>query len=151
MNKQLSVTVAKACWSEYKKQLRQIRTEVFIEEQHVSQEDEWDGKDTLESTSHFIARIDNDILVNVPIACARLEENGKIGRMAVLKPYRDSGIGSAVLKYILNYARKNEISVFLYAQLQARGFYQKHNFVSVGEVFDDAGIPHIKMLLDSRE
>ena len=73
-------------------------------------------------------------------------DTGKIGRMAVLKPYRNQGVGSKVLESILTVAREMNIkSVFLFAQIDAINFYKRFGFEEEGAIFDDAGIPHKKM------
>ncbi len=67
--------------------------------------------------------------------------------MAVLKEWRGHGIGSAILKCLLDIATtKNYSSIFLNAQVSVLGFYENHGFSAVGDVFDDAAIPHRKMI-----
>ncbi len=84
-----------------------------------------------------------------PIGTARMQEDGKIGRMAVLKPWRGRGVGRALLQALLSEARSRGLtSVYLAAQIQAIGFYEKHGFQATGDIFLDAGIPHRSMILD---
>ena len=126
-------------WSDMTEHLRSIRTRVFIEEQNVPEELEWDNDDL--SCIHLLATKDKK-----HIATARLLKTGQIGRMAVLKPYRRCGIGSKMLKKLLSIAKGMGMEmVFLNAQIDAKGFYQNFGFKEIGDVFDDAGIPHIKM------
>lgn len=132
--------VEQVTWLDKEPQLRAIRTQVFIEEQHVPVELEWDGKDL--ECIHLLVKRDD-----ATIATARLLNTGQIGRMAVLKPYRDTGIGTAMLKKILSIAHSiNLDSVFLNAQLDAVSFYEKFKFIKQGAPFDDAGISHIRMV-----
>ena len=73
-------------------------------------------------------------------------EKGKIGRLAVLKPYRGRGIGMQLLEAMVGYLTELGLSeAYLGAQIQAVGFYEKAGFAAEGELFDDAGIPHRMM------
>ncbi|MEE9493946.1 MAG: GNAT family N-acetyltransferase [Gammaproteobacteria bacterium] len=119
--------------------LKQLRRIVFIEEQSVPEELEWDEQDA--TAIHFLAKIEN-----TAVATARLTSTGQIGRMAVLEKYRRQGIGSALLRKVLETAaRKNIEHMFLHAQVQVVDFYKKSGFVERGELFMDAGILHREM------
>ena len=134
-----NILVEQVRWKDKEETLRHIRTVVFIDEQNVPEELEWDEYD--EACQHFLASIGNDV-----IATGRLLDSGKIGRMAVLKPYRNQGVGSKVLESILTVAKEMKmISVFLFAQIDAINFYKRFGFEEEGAIFDDAGIPHKKM------
>jgi 50S ribosomal protein L16 3-hydroxylase len=136
------IRIQQVTWHEAEAQLRALRTVVFINEQHVPAELEWDGLD--EDCAHLLARDDE----GRPIGTVRLLADGHIGRMAVLPEWRGKGIGNALLHAVLNVARKRRMSaVKLDAQTHAVGFYQRHGFASAGEVFMDAGIPHQHMTL----
>ena len=125
-----------ANWTEEKQQLSDIRRQVFIVEQEVPEELEWDEFD--ETATHLIALIDGEV-----IGTARLKIDGQIGRMAVLKPYRHRGIGSRLLQLALTTARDMHYpKVYLHAQVEAIPFYEKHGFTAEGEVFYEANIPH---------
>lgn len=132
-------------WQASEPQLRAIRTEVFILEQHVPAELEWDGED-----AHAIHALAADPRGN-PIGTARLLLHGEwahIGRMAVLPAWRGQGVGTSVLRCLLNEARQRGAdSVFLNAQTYAAPFYERFNFVREGAEFLDAGIPHYRMTL----
>lgn len=133
--------VAEVSWAEQKPALSTIRRAVFIEEQQVPEALEWDGCDT--AARHVLAWVDTH-----PVATGRLLPSGHIGRMAVLAEFRGKGIGTAVLRSLLGLARAAGIAeVFLNAQVQAAGFYRAHGFISGGEPFFDAGIPHVQMRL----
>lgn len=121
--------------------IRAIRETVFIHEQRVPVELEWDGLDP--SCAHVLAWNDR----REAIGTARMQRNGTIGRMAVLKDWRGRGIGRALLQTLLDLALKQGLPrVTLSAQTHALGFYERAGFHVVGEPFIDAGIPHRKMV-----
>lgn len=131
--------ISKVSWAETKPELSAIRRAVFIEEQQVPEELEWDGED--EAALHVLVHEGSE-----PIACGRMLADGHIGRMAVLKNYRGRGAGRLVLKTLLMEAEKlRRGRVFLNAQTQAAGFYAKYGFNPVGGEFPDANIPHLRM------
>ena len=133
------VVISQVEWSVMEAQLRTIRTRVFIEEQNVPEELEW-GDDDIDCI-HLLANKNSEY-----IATARLLKTGQIGRMAVLNPYRRQGIGSKMLEKLISIAKDMDIkTVFLNAQTDAVGFYQRFGFQETGGIFDDAGIPHIRM------
>lgn len=119
--------------------LKKIRREVFIIEQNVPESMEWDEFDDV--ATHYIIRIDNQA-----VACARLKPDGQIGRMAVLSEFRNRGIGSSLLKFILRDAEQRNIrQLYLHAQVSALTFYKRLGFREHGDVFDEAGISHQMM------
>lgn len=117
--------------------LRAVRTKVFVEEQGITPEIEFDHLDPI--CHHLLAR---DSL-GQPIGTARLTPDGRIGRMAVLAEYRGRGVGASLLRGLLEKARHLGIeTVTAHAQIAALGFYQRLGFAVEGEVFSEAGIPH---------
>ncbi|MDG4647099.1 GNAT family N-acetyltransferase [Roseibacterium sp. SDUM158017] len=123
-----------------------IRRAVFIDEQAIPEAEEWDAAD--EIATHFLA-----IGPEGPAGTARLIPDGtvaKIGRVAVAKPHRGTGLGLALMEHLLDHARRNGFaSAALDAQLQAIGFYARLGFAAEGPEFDDgSGILHRKMRLD---
>jgi len=81
------------------------------------------------------------------VATARLQADGKLGRMAVLGEWRGRGIGRAILEHLLQRARRLKLaSVYLYAQVSAEGFYREAGFNPQGKPFTEAGIPHVEMV-----
>ncbi|MBI5752908.1 MAG: GNAT family N-acetyltransferase [Hydrogenophilales bacterium] len=132
-------------WQAAESQLRIIRTEVFIHEQGVPEELEWDGEDP-----HAIHVLAMDAGGN-PIGTARLLLHGSlahIGRMAVLPAWRRQGVGAGLLQVLLDTVRQRGVNgVFLNAQTYAAPFYERFDFVREGEEFLDAGIPHYRMTL----
>ena len=133
-------TIRRADWEQDRQALSLIRERVFITEQQVPQELEWDGLDP--GAAHLLA-LDS---ANNPIGTVRLLPDGHIGRMAVDESWRGRGVGSALLEAIIGLAHDTGMSrVFLDAQTHAIPFYQRHGFRAEGEIFLDAGIPHRHM------
>lgn len=129
-------------WHSARMQLSAIRTEVFIQEQHVPAELEWDEFD--QEAQH--------LLVSDPagkaIGCARILSPGSIGRMAVSARWRNQGVGSALLRTAIDLCMKNGwLDIRLSAQTHAIAFYEKAGFTICGEEYLDAGIPHRDMCM----
>ena len=128
-------------WHDQRDTLKAIRKSVFIDEQHVPEELEWDGRDT--ECTQFLLTVDS-----APVATARLTPEGQIGRMAVLKNFRGKGFGSRLLATVIEQAKHaGHKQVFLHAQVSVIEFYQRHGFTACGDVFIDAGIEHRSMKL----
>lgn len=129
-------------WQAHRDQINAVRRAVFIKEQGVPESLEWDGLD--ERSYHVLALS----AAGRPIGTGRLLPDGRIGRMAVLRRWRGRGVGSAILRLLLDLARKEgHATVRLHAQTHALGFYAKHGFQAVGEEFMEAGIPHRAMVI----
>ncbi|MDD2758710.1 MAG: GNAT family N-acetyltransferase [Methylomonas sp.] len=117
--------------------LMAVRESVFVAEQGISPEVEFDTLDPL--CHHFIAR---DVHGR-PIGTGRLSSEGKIGRMGVLVEWRGQGVGASLLRTLLEKARNLGLTaVSANAQVAALGFYERFGFERAGEVFLEAGIPH---------
>ena len=131
-----------ANWSADKENLKKVRSRVFIEEQSVAAELEWDGKD--EAALHWLALTED----NEPIGTVRMLSDGHIGRMAVLADYRRQGVGRALLQNAVDHGRHQHLlEVYLYAQTHALAFYRREGFIGQGEEFMDANIAHLTMRL----
>ena len=129
-----------ADWASDERSLRDIRQRVFMVEQGVSADLEWDGID--QDCRHALAQ-DGE---RRPIGCARLLPDGHIGRVAVLAEWRGRGVGDALLERMIALARElGHVRVMLNAQTHALAFYARHGFVAFGPEYDDAGIPHRAM------
>jgi predicted GNAT family N-acyltransferase len=123
--------------------IRRVRDTVFVREQAVPLELEWDGEDP--HALHVIALDPDDEVVGT----GRLLPDGHIGRMAVLPDWRRQGVGTALLQALLEEATRAGLSrVFLHAQTSAVDFYARYGFIARGEEFMDAGIPHYYMERD---
>ncbi|MES9981540.1 MAG: GNAT family N-acetyltransferase, partial [Candidatus Thiodiazotropha sp. 6PLUC5] len=141
-----SYTIRQAKWPEERELLRQVREPVFIHEQGVPVSMEWDDNDLV--AYHLIA-LDSQ---QNPIGTARLLGSGQIGRMAVLQKWRNQGIGTALLMELLQRASQvGQEQLFLHAQTSAESFYKNVGFVSIGEIFQEADIPHRKMIFSFSE
>jgi len=121
--------------------LRQVRETVFIDEQRVPRELEFDDRDAL--CIHVLA-FDGD----APVGTGRLDLDygGKVGRVAVVATHRRFGVGTAVMNALHAAAReRKQSSVWCNAQLTAVPFYERLGYVSSGPVFVEAGIDHLRM------
>lgn len=124
-------------WDNLRDHAQALRIEVFVVEQGVPIELEWDEGD--EVSIHAVA-YDAE---GQPVATGRLLPDGHIGRMAVRKSARGQGIGSQVLEALLAEARRLGYGkLVLHAQSHAIDFYRRHGFVVEGETFMEAGIAH---------
>lgn len=133
-------TVQRAVWPRDEAAIARVRRAVFIEEQAVPEELEWEDIDP--QCAWFVARAGDRV-----VGIARLTPEGRIGRMAVMPAWRQRGVGRALLQAALSQAREHGLTgVHLSAQTHASGFYARQGFIAVGEVYQDAGIPHIHMV-----
>lgn len=122
--------------------LRAVREPVFVLEQNVPLDMEWDELDPL---SRHVLALDSS---NQPVGTARLTPDHRIGRMAVLRDWRGRGIGEAMLHALLDQARQlGYPAIELHAQVDAIGFYERNGFTAYGDEFDEAGIRHRHMRL----
>jgi predicted GNAT family N-acyltransferase len=124
--------------------INQIRTKVFQEEQGVSAKLEFDGLDT--SATHLLAQING-----IAVGTARIREldddTVKIERLAVLPDYRKQGIGKQLMVSALSaITQQGKSLVIVHAQEYVIQLYQQLGFEVVGEKFNEAGIPHVKMI-----
>lgn len=137
---ELPYTIRAADWDDDRLALKHVRRVVFMQEQGVPEELEWDEWDSV--SRHFLA----EDAQGHPIGTARLLPDGHVGRMAVLPFWRRRGVGRALLHHVLTTARDTGFSaVELAAQTHALKFYERFGFVAFGDEFLDAGIPHRNM------
>ncbi|EIM18327.1 GNAT family N-acetyltransferase [Pseudomonas chlororaphis] len=140
MNK---IRVRVADWQKDNAEIRRIREAVFIVEQSVPPELEWDADD--DSAAHFLA-LEGDF----PIGTARLLPDGQVGRVSVLKDWRGLKVGDALMQAVIGEAEKRGLKqLMLSAQVQATTFYERLGFSIVSEEFLEAGIPHVDMVRGS--
>jgi predicted GNAT family N-acyltransferase len=124
-----------------------IRMSVFVKEQGVPEEIELDRED--KRAIHFLAFTAGKTVGTARVVLRR--GSAKIGRMAVLKSYRRKGIGKKLLTRAVELAtRRRARRIYLHAQVPVIGFYEATGFRAVGPVFDEAGIPHRKMIRTKR-
>lgn len=118
-----------------------IRFEVFVREQGFAAEIEIDGVDP--DCAHVLASTAD----GVPVGTGRLLPDGHIGRIAVLKAHRGSGVGSRITEKLVELAAGRGFPrVELNSQVHAIAFYERLGFTAIGEVFDEAGAPHRAMI-----
>jgi predicted GNAT family N-acyltransferase len=135
--------VEPATWPVDMGDLRAVRTEVFVVEQEVPEDEEWDELD--ETSQHVIARDAN----GRPIGTGRLTPEPRIGRMAVVRDWRGKGVGEAILRVLLENARSRHYrSIEIHAQSHAIAFYERAGFEAYGEEFDECGILHRHMRIE---
>ena len=134
------VLVQLGSWADLGDRARAIRFEVFVQEQQVPIAEELDAMDP--HCLHALAFS----LQGAVLGTGRLLPDGHIGRMAVRHAARKKGVGTALLKALTEAAHTKGFSeVVLGAQLHAKDFYLKQDFVEFGEVFLDANIEHVMM------
>ncbi|AOF80489.1 acetyltransferase domain protein [Methyloversatilis sp. RAC08] len=135
-----ALTVVVGDWALLEPALRAVREAVFIVEQGIPAELEWDTDDA--TSRHALACVDG-----APVACGRLLPDGHIGRMAVRAPWRGQGIGRAILDALIDSARQGGLPLLqLHAQMHATGFYERARFTAEGPPFDEVGIVHQRMV-----
>ena len=142
MKNNLKVEIVK--WIDGHAQLKNIREKVFIQEQKVTPELEWDGMD--EKAIHFLVFKDEEA-----IGCARaivIKSQMQLGRMAVLKEYRGQGAGSTLIEKAIVTAKLKQLSgIHISSQCNAINFYVKFGFEVMGDTYLDAEILHRDMTL----
>ena len=131
-------------WATLGEAAASVRTAVFVQEQGIAREDEWDAFDATAVHAVITNRLGQ------PVATGRLLQDGagvgRIGRMAVLRPLRGSSLGEAVVAALEQAARaRGDHEVRLNAQRSAEGFYRRLGYMSYGELFAEVGIAHIGM------
>ena len=140
----MSALINISSWNEVKDLIKPIRVKVFVIEQHVPEELEWDEYD--ESAWHAVAKLNEQV-----VGTGRLildQSKAKIGRMAIDKDSRGKGVGSEILRALINLGKEKGAQEFiLHAQTHAIAFYAREGFEPYGPIFDEAGIPHLEMRL----
>lgn len=135
------IHIIEASWAEHKAQLVQIRSLVFMDEQQVPADLEWDGLD--DTAQHLLAMSGGKA-----VGCARLLADGSIGRMAVLRNWRGKGVGSQLLSAAIKLQQQRAMPVIqLSAQVHAISFYEKAGFEVCSQPYMDANILHVDMRL----
>jgi predicted GNAT family N-acyltransferase len=118
-----------------------IRKKVFVEEQDCPPELEWENE---EESIHFLAELNGE-----PCGACRwrkTDKGYKLERFAVLKAFRGKRIGQALVAAALADLPDSASYIYLNAQLHALPLYARFGFIAEGEQFDEAGIPHMKMV-----
>ena len=131
--------------SEMAEQAFDIRKKVFVVEQNVDTEDEFDEFE--KESTHFLLKLNKN-----PIGTARwriIGEKIKLERFAVLQEFRNGGYGNILLSAILEDVVPRNREIYLHAQLKAIPFYERQGFIKVGDEFKECNILHYKMLFQN--
>jgi predicted GNAT family N-acyltransferase len=123
-----------------------IRKEVFVKEQGVPLEDEFDQFDELTNNiTHILVYYGTEAVGTGRIRY--VEDIGKLERICILPNYRQYGLGKLIIQSLEDISIKQGFNkVKLHGQQQAEGFYQKLGYQATSDVFMEAGIPHIVMV-----
>ncbi len=140
-------TIQTGTWDDLQKEACLLRREVFVEEQGIPVELEWDEHDAQAIHAVTLNRL------GMPVATGRLTSHApgvsRIGRMAVARVLRGTKLGKDLLRVLVEKSRsRGDRKIILHAQKTAEGFYSREGFLSQGEPFTEAGIQHIEMVLD---
>lgn len=131
-------------WATLGDQAGAIRKAVFVDEQGIPADLEWDAADT--TCVHALARNRLGLALATGRLLAHEPGTSKIGRMAVLPSQRGTGVGRQVLDALMAAAKaRGDQSVLLYSQASAVPFYLRSGYQAEGEPFEEAGIPHLAM------
>lgn len=134
-----ALSLGQGDWQSLQREAKYVREQVFIIEQQISADEEWDVLD--EQSIHFVLFEQDQ-----PIATARLLPDHHIGRVAVLKSHRGQGLGAHLMQQVMQYAQAEQRPFLaLSAQVYATAFYEQLGFQVKGEEYLDCGIPHIMM------
>jgi predicted GNAT family N-acyltransferase len=132
--------IVDADWSHDEPAIRRVRQRVFVDEQGIPENLEWDGRDA--SCRQVLALTGTAEVV----ATGRLLADGRIGRMAVLRAWRGRGVGSALLERLQWHALNSGLlRVYVHARVEVAGFYSRAGFEIVGQPFVEADIAHVEM------
>lgn len=129
-----------ADWQKDNADLRRIRETVFVAEQSVPPELEWDADDT--AAVHFLA-----LESGYAVGTARLLSDGHIGRVSVLRDWRGLNVGDALMRAAIEEAERRGLGEQrITAQVHATAFYERLGFKVISDEFLEAGLPHVEML-----
>jgi predicted GNAT family N-acyltransferase len=141
MSQQKKIAVNRVSNPESLEKVFAIRREVFVGEQNCPPELEWEHED---ESRHFLATVEDQ-----PAGAARWRRTDyghKLERFAVLKQFRGQGVAQALVRAVLADLPADADYIYLNAQIQAIGLYEKFGFVKEGLQFEEAGIQHFKMV-----
>lgn len=135
------VRIREASWPADRDSLDHVRCEVFVKEQKIPRSLEFDGLDA--TALHWLAQSTS----NEPVGTVRLLPSGQVGRLAVLSAFRGLGVGARLVRHAVAAAEAHGWpEVWLNAQYSRRGFYSALGFIVISDIFEEAGIPHQRML-----
>jgi YbgC/YbaW family acyl-CoA thioester hydrolase len=141
---QTVTTLETGHWSTLKDKAQPVRTQVFVQEQGIDAKDEWDAAD--ENAIHAVITNRFGLALGTARLLAKSVGIAQIGRMAVVRAMRGSGLGGQLLQALMKVAQaRGDKEVRLHAQCSAQAFYARAGFIQVGEPFDEVGIAHVEM------
>jgi predicted GNAT family N-acyltransferase len=123
-----------------------IRQKVFVEEQEVDPELEYDQFEDV--ALHYLLYAEKE-----PVATARWRETEKgikLERFATIRSFRNQGLGAILLQDIMEDVIPLGKKIYLHSQILAIPFYERHGFEKIGEQFTEAEIEHYEMFFSSR-
>jgi predicted GNAT family N-acyltransferase len=119
-----------------------LRRDVFVAEQHVPAEEEFDAYDL--TCTHVVALLEGSVVGTLRII--DLPEHAKIGRVVVANSARGKGIATAMMHYAMDLVRgRGQTRLYLTAQIDKLALYEKLGFIAFGDQFQDGGMPHLAM------
>ena len=139
-------------WADLQTDAVTVRRAVFVKEQGIDESEEWDDDDA--RSHHVVLRSKAGLVIGtgrlIPPAgeaAPNSDQIGKIGRMAVIKSCRSTGVGQRLLTALLDEAKRRQMThIRISAQLAAKALYERAGFVAEGDVYDEVGIPHQAMV-----
>jgi predicted GNAT family N-acyltransferase len=138
----MSIRMVRTNWADHQQGIRDVRDRVYIQEQQIPQEEEWD--EAADQVAHYVVAQDGDRT----IGCIRLFDDGHFGRLAVLPEYRSAGIGQQLVEEVKALAESMSLPLLLAsAQCTAMSFYWQLGFYNDSHFYLDAGIPHLDIAL----
>jgi YbgC/YbaW family acyl-CoA thioester hydrolase len=139
-------------WADLQTDAATVRRAVFVKEQGIDESEEWDADDA--RSYHVVLRSKAGLVIGtgrlIPPAgeaAPNSDQIGKIGRMAVIKSCRSTGVGQRLLTALLDEAKRRQMThIRISAQVAAKALYERTGFVAEGDVYDEVGIPHQAMV-----
>lgn len=139
--------IYRTTWNADGARLSALRHEIFVVEQNVPEELEWDEFDA--TAVHFACSDDSrgEIIGTARLVVDARMNKATIGRLCVAKSFRRQKIATLLMREILEYCRQRKFAIVeLHAQLYLRGFYESFGFVAQGSAYMEAGIEHVTMV-----
>ena len=144
-NGQAPVTITLGAWTALEQQAARVRTAVFVQEQGIPADVEWDLADL--TALHAVATNGLGQVVGTARLVRQAEGVARVGRMAVTRELRGAGLGQQLLRALeAAAAARGDTEVMLHAQHNAQGFYERMGYAVRGPVFEEVGIPHAEMV-----
>ena len=142
----VSLQLLLLAWPQARQWAAPLRHAVFVREQGVPEELEWDAQDA--DSLHAVILNEGTCLGTARLLPLEPGGQASIGRMAVSLEWRHQGLGSLLLRGLLEAAEwRNASQIVLHAQISAVDFYRRFGFIVIGPEFQEAGIPHLEMRL----